>query len=187
MVNDRRIFWIDVWSRHLVDRIEGESVWLGSPAFADELVRRQPAESLQSTGVVIRVDEIREMSLKLAVVVVMKAFDGGFLDRAIHSLKLAVRLRMAHLDEVVFEPVLAANAVEDARVQGAVGELNAIVGQHGVDPVGRRLDRIAQKLRRLHLACPLLQSQMREFRRAVNGDKEVKLAESPRVCRRPST
>jgi hypothetical protein len=45
-----------------MDRIEGESVWLGSPAFADELIGRQPAESLQSTGVGIRVDEIREMS-----------------------------------------------------------------------------------------------------------------------------
>jgi hypothetical protein len=45
---------------------------------------------------------------------------------------------------------------EGARIQGPVGELNAVVGQHGVDPVGQRLDRIAQKLRRLHLACPLL-------------------------------
>ena len=66
----------------MMDRIEDESVWLGNPAFADELIGRHPAESLQSTGVVIRVDEVREMSLKLPVVVVMKAFDGGFLDRA---------------------------------------------------------------------------------------------------------
>ena len=50
-----RPWFSGVWSRHLMDRIEDESVWLGSPAFADELVRRQPAESLQSTGVVIRV------------------------------------------------------------------------------------------------------------------------------------
>jgi hypothetical protein len=53
---------LGVWSRHLMDRIQDESIWLGSPAFADELIGRQPAESLQSTGVVIRVDEIREMS-----------------------------------------------------------------------------------------------------------------------------
>jgi hypothetical protein len=39
-----------------MDRIEDESIWLGSPAFADELIGRPPAESLQSTGVVIRVD-----------------------------------------------------------------------------------------------------------------------------------
>jgi hypothetical protein len=45
-----------------MDRIEDESIWLGSPAFADELIGHQPAEILQSTGVVIRVDEIREMS-----------------------------------------------------------------------------------------------------------------------------
>jgi hypothetical protein len=34
--------------------------------------------------------------------------------------------------------------------------LNAIVGQHGVDPIGRRLEQVAQELRRLHLARPLL-------------------------------
>jgi hypothetical protein len=45
-----------------MDRIKGESVWLGNPAFADELIGRPPAESLQLTGVGIRVDEIREMS-----------------------------------------------------------------------------------------------------------------------------
>jgi hypothetical protein len=28
---------------------------------------------------------------------------------------------------------------EGVRIQGAVGELNAVVGQHGVDPIGRRL------------------------------------------------
>jgi hypothetical protein len=60
----------------------------------------------------------------------MKAFDDGFLDRAIHSLNLAIYPRMAHLDEAVFDPVLAANAVEDvregARNQGPVGELNAL-------------------------------------------------------------
>ncbi|MFT7040896.1 MAG: hypothetical protein ACJAW4_003626 [Paracoccaceae bacterium] len=58
-----------------MDRIEGESVWLRSLAFADELIGRQPAESLQSTGVVIRVDEIREMSRRWLRVIVMKAFD----------------------------------------------------------------------------------------------------------------
>ena len=83
----------------------------------------------------------------------MKAYDGCFLDRAIHSLNLAVCPRMPHLREAVFDPVLAANAVEDVRkgvrIQGPVGELKAVVGQHGVDPVGRRLQQVAQELRRL--------------------------------------
>jgi hypothetical protein len=110
----------------------------------------------------------------------MKAYDGGFLDRAIHSLDLAVRPGMPHLREAVLDPVLATNAVEDVRegerIQGAVGELNAGVGQHGVDPIGQRLQQVAQELRRLHLACPFLQPQMRKLRRAVNGDKEIQLA-----------
>jgi hypothetical protein len=57
-----------------MDRIEDESVWLRNPAFADELIGRPPAESLQSTGIGVDVDEIREMSLKLTAVIVMKAF-----------------------------------------------------------------------------------------------------------------
>ena len=71
----------------------------------------------------------------------MKAFDGGFLDRAIHSLNLAAHSGMPHLREAVFDPVLATNAVEDVRegvrIQGPVGELNAVVGQHGVDLIGQ--------------------------------------------------
>jgi hypothetical protein len=110
----------------------------------------------------------------------MKAFDGGFLDRAIHSLNLAIRSGMPHLREAVFDPVLATNAVEDvredARIQGAGGELNAFVGQHGVDPIGRRLQQVAQELRRFHLARPLLHSHKGELRRAVDGDEEIQLA-----------
>jgi hypothetical protein len=50
---------------------------------------------------------------------------------------------MPHLREAVFDSVIATNAVEDVRkcvrIQGAGGELNAGLGQHGVDLVGRRL------------------------------------------------
>jgi hypothetical protein len=58
----------------------------------------------------------------------MKAFDSGFLDRTIHSLNLAAHSRMPHLREVVFDPVLAANAVEDVREgvrRGGSGKLNS--------------------------------------------------------------
>jgi len=110
----------------------------------------------------------------------MKAFDGGFLDCAIHSLNMAAHSRMPHLREAVFDPALATNAVEDVRegvrIQGADGELNAVVGQHGVDPIGQRLQQVAQELRRFHLARPLLRAQMRKLRRAVSGDKEIQLA-----------
>jgi hypothetical protein len=71
----------------------------------------------------------------------MKAFDGGFFGRALHPRDLAAHSRMPHLREAVFDSVLAANAVEDVRegvrIQGPVGELNAVVGQHGVDLIGQ--------------------------------------------------
>ena len=38
--------WVDVQSRHLMDWIEGESVRLVCPAFADELIRGEAFESL---------------------------------------------------------------------------------------------------------------------------------------------
>jgi hypothetical protein len=66
-----------------MDRIKDKLIWLGSPAFADELIGRQPTERLQSAGVGLGVDEICEVLMKLAVVIVMKAFDGDLLDRAI--------------------------------------------------------------------------------------------------------
>jgi hypothetical protein len=120
----------------------------------------------------------------------MKAFDGGFLDHAIHPLDLAIRPRMPHLREAVFNPVLATNAVEDVRegvrIQGAVGELNAGVGQHGVDPVGQSLQQITQKLRRFHLARPLLQSHKGELRRTVNGDKGIQPALGRSDRKRPA-
>ncbi len=35
------ILHLDVWSRHLVERVEDEAFWVGNPLFADELVRRK--------------------------------------------------------------------------------------------------------------------------------------------------
>ena len=53
----------------------------------------------------------------------------------------------------------------------AVGELDPIVGKDDVDLVGQRLDDVAQKLRRNHLAGFLMQFQVGKLRRAVDGNK----------------
>ena len=49
---------LDVWSRHLVVRICGESAWLYSPCFADSFVRREAFEGLQPLGEVVGVEEL---------------------------------------------------------------------------------------------------------------------------------
>ena len=50
-----------VQSRHLMDRIGDESFWLDCPALANELVRREAPQRLQSVPEVVGCDEIVEM------------------------------------------------------------------------------------------------------------------------------
>src|SRR3546814_13483984 len=82
-------------------------------------------------------------SSDLAVVVVVETFDGGLLDRAVHPLDLAIRPGMLHLGQPVLDGVVAADAVKDV-LEGmpvllAVGELDAVVGEHGVRSEERRV------------------------------------------------
>ena len=53
---------IDVWSRHLMDRIEGEPFWFGGPLFADALVGREAFECLQSSPEVAGANEVDEVA-----------------------------------------------------------------------------------------------------------------------------
>ena len=74
----------------MLERIESESFWLGSPAFADVVVRREALQGLQPPGVVVGVDEVGKVSFELIVSIVMVALDGRFLDRAVRALDLAI-------------------------------------------------------------------------------------------------
>jgi hypothetical protein len=55
----------------LLERIKFESFWLGSPAFADVLVRREALQGLQPPSVVVGVDEVGNLPLGKA------AYRGG--------------------------------------------------------------------------------------------------------------
>ena len=44
---------LDVQSRHFMERIEVEALWLGCPAFADELIGREPLQRLQTPAEVV--------------------------------------------------------------------------------------------------------------------------------------
>ena len=61
----------------------GEPSEFNCPLFADELVWRETFEGLQSSPEVVVADEVGEVTPQLFVVVVVEAFHGGFLDRAI--------------------------------------------------------------------------------------------------------
>src|SRR3954465_10756226 len=74
----------------------------------------------------------------------MEHLDGGVLHRPVHPLGLAVRLGMIGPGQLVSDPVLAADPVEDmphpgrrrpVAVLGQIGECHAVVGQdrvHGI-------------------------------------------------------
>ena len=137
-----------------MDWIESESLWIVCPDFADVFVGREAFEGFETPAVVIGVDEVREVALELPGAVVVIAFDGGFLDGPVHAFDLAVRPRMLDLGESVLDAVLAAAHVKHmGHVPGrwAIGvarwkrELNAVVGEHGVNFVRNGFDKSHQE------------------------------------------
>ena len=125
--------------------INPESFWLGCPAFADEFVRHQPAHGLETSRVVICIDEIVEMSAQFIMRLVVQALDGDVFDGAVHSLKLAVGPGMLDLGQTVLDAVLSTTHVEHMDYVGRrwpagiawwESELNAVVGQDDLDFVG---------------------------------------------------
>jgi hypothetical protein len=88
----------------------------------------------------------------MAVIVV--AFEGCFLDCAVHPLDLPVGPGVLDLGEPVFDPVLVAAQVAvgplayrsgGSKTGEAQRELDLIIGQHLVDFVGRCFDQRDQK------------------------------------------
>ena len=88
---------------------------------------------------------------------VMKAFDGRFLNRAVHPLDLTVGPKMVRLGKPVLDVIGFADHVKAhlARPGGVavawlLGELNAVVGQDRVNAVGHGFQQVFQELPR----CP---------------------------------
>jgi hypothetical protein len=51
----------------LLERIEDESLWLGSPALADVFVRGEAFQRFEPSTIVVGVDEVGEVAFELAV------------------------------------------------------------------------------------------------------------------------
>lgn len=92
---------------------------------------------------------------------------------------------MVGLGKAVFNAQLVARSVEwmaapHSRRAGAVlrqvGELDAVVRQHGVNLIGDRRDEFFQKRSGGHASGALHQSSERILRGPVHGDEEVQLA-----------
>ena len=137
-----------------MDWIQSESFRLGCPAFADELEGREAFEGLQPSPEIIGADELAKVCLELSMAVVMVTLDGGFLDSPVHSLDLAIGPWMLDFGQPVLDAIFLASHVEHMghvgrrRAMGVAwreGELDAVVGEHGVDFIGNRLDQARQE------------------------------------------
>mgnify|MGYP007061248530 CR=1 FL=1 len=132
-----------------MERIEGESFGFFCPGLTDELVGRGAFETL---GEVVGADEVSEMTTEFAVGFVVEAFDGRVFDRAVHPFDLPVSPRMPGLGETVVDVVSSVGRFEGVSPEelltcdhlldlgygptGVIGEVDAVVREHGVNPIG---------------------------------------------------
>ena len=132
-----------------MDWVESKSVRVLSPEFADGFVGREALEGLESSGEVIGCDEVGQVRFELLVGFVEEALHRGFLDGAVHAFDLSVGPGMVRLGEPVLDSVAMAGPVEGMAAEACgwplailrkVGELDSVVGEHGVDAVWNGLD-----------------------------------------------
>ena len=112
-------------ARHLMDQVQGEPFGFDRPLFADEPVRREAFEGLQSSAEVIGADQVSQVISQLVVAV--EAFDGRLLDRAVplpgnglpanrerDAFDLAIRPGVGRFGQAVLDLVCVADHVEAA-------------------------------------------------------------------------
>ena len=112
--------------------------------------------------------------------IVMISPDGGLFDCPVHALDLSVGPGMVHLCQPVFDLMVCANTIEDVfegkPILLAIGELDAVIGQDGVDPVRHSINQVAQELGGNPFSRTLMQFDIGEFRGPVDGDKQPDFA-----------
>jgi len=124
------------------------------------------------------------MHFELAMIVVVEALDSCLLDGAVHPFDLPIGPGMLHFGQAVFDAILATTHVEHVghvALRWSVGvarwerELDAVVGQNGMDPIGHRLNQGHEEGGRR--GSPGLSDDLREgkFARAINGHVKVQL------------
>ena len=168
-----------------MDGIESKSSWFFLPASADEFVGGKAAESLESFGEVVGSDEVAEMNAQLVMAVVVVALNSGFFDGAVHTLDLAVSPGMIGFGKSMVDAMQQAGAIEGMAAKAGgwslsilwkISELDAVVGEHGVNAIRNCSDqRFEESRSSLHVST-LDQLHESELRNAVDSHEEVELA-----------
>ena len=122
------------------------------------------------------------------------AFDGGVLDRAIHSLDLTIRPWMLRLRQPVVNIIGGAGIFEGMRSEGlplgdhlpdfhrrpgvasGIGEVGSVIGKDRVDLVRDGLNQPTQEVCGVAPRDRLAEFDKGELRGPVDGDKEIELA-----------
>ena len=112
----------------MLERTDFESLRVGSPGFADELIRCEAAECFEAPGEVVGVDEVGEVASQLLMRLVEVAFDGCVLDGPVHSFDLPVGPGMLGFGQAMIDIALGAGVFEGVRPNGFSG----VEGRPGV-------------------------------------------------------
>ena len=125
------------------------------------------------------------MRSELVMGVVEVSLYSGVFDGSVHAFDLSVSPRVVGFRESVFDSMNMADAVEgmaaeacgwSLAVLGQVGELDAVVGEHGVDAVRNRFnERFEEGGSGPHI-CFFDEFDHRELRGPVDGHEQVELA-----------
>jgi hypothetical protein len=106
--------------------------------------------------------------------------DRSLFDGTVHSLDLPVCPGVLDLRQSVFNVRFTANPVKDmlkgVPVRLSVGELNAVIGQDGMNDIRNGLLEIAQELGCLHFSGLWMQLDKGELAGLVNGHKQIESA-----------
>jgi hypothetical protein len=169
----------------LLARVEVESFRLGSPAFADELVWREALKRLEPASKIVGVYKAAQMSSQLVVAVILVALDGGLFDGPVHSLHLPIGPRMVRLGQPMLDTVLAADLIEAMNPKAGrpavaiarqIGELNAVVGEDRMEPIGHGCDQRFDEYNRCGTIGLLMQLNEGELRSSVDSNEQIELA-----------
>ena len=106
-----------------MDRVEDESFGLDCPALADELVRREARQRLQSSAEVVGIDEVGEMSAQLGVIVIVVSLDGRVLDGAVHAFDLPIGPRVFDPRASMLDAVFATPHTEHVHGEAGRGSI----------------------------------------------------------------